>query len=155
MPYAVDDPESNKENPVSPSVYMSMTEQLLYKIAALDASVNQGFRRIDERLDRVQTDLHESQVTINNRISELDKEFSEDILRKRQRIDDLEKRILAMKAEAEERYRVRCELTDRRINDIETWQKVIVGKASIVLTLGFAFWTVFAPTIRHFFGISN
>lgn len=155
MPYTPDDPKANKENAYSPSAHMNITEQLLYKIAALDASVQQGFRRLDERMDRFQTDLHESSLAINNRITELDKEVSETFLRKRHRMDKIEEAIRHNKELSDKRFQERCEATDHRLNDIETWQKVIIGKASIILTTGFAFWTIFAPTIRNLFGIPN
>ena len=90
MPYSPDHPEENKQNAFSPSHQMNITEQLLYKIAALDASVQSGFRRIDEKMDRFQTDLHDSQISTNDRINNLDKEMNEAILRKRTRIDKLE-----------------------------------------------------------------
>ena len=84
------DPEDNKQNPFTPGL-ISLSEQLLYKIASLDTAVQQGFRRLDERMDRFQNDLHENQITTNDRINELDKEFREAIAFKRTRIDNLVK----------------------------------------------------------------
>lgn len=130
MSYSVD-PQANKENATSPSVYLSMTEQLLYKIAALDASVQSGFRRIDEKMDRFQTDLHESQINLNDRINQLDKEFGEAILFKRQRIDALEKRINELE------------------NAISTAKAQFAAGALVVTII----WTLFGPAIRHVFGI--
>lgn len=141
MPYSLDS-DANKENAQSPSHYYTVTEQLLYKIAALDASVQQGFRRIDEKMDRFQTDLHESQIAVNDRINRLDKETAEAFLRKRQRLDQIE---------AKERKR--CEEVDERFTKIETWQSVSKAQVALLLMGITVIWVIFAPTIRHIFGL--
>lgn len=143
MPYSMD-AEENKNNPTSPSVYLSMTEQLLYKIAALDASVQQGFRRIDEKMDRFQTDLHDSQIATNDRINTLDKEMNDAILRKRQRIDKIE-----------ETMREQCHKDNSRMTEIETWQKVLTARATLAGGLALFAWTFIAPYIRHIFGLGG
>lgn len=143
MPYSTDI-EANQQNPISPSVVMNMTEQLLYKIAALDASVQSGFRRIDEKMDRFQTDLHESQINLNDRINQLDKEFGEAILFKRQRIDKLE-----------ERQREQCEAINHRISQVETWQKILTARMTLAGGVVVAVWTFVAPVIRNAFGLGE
>lgn len=143
MPYSVDS-DANKENAHSPSVYLNMTEQLLYKIAALDASVQSGFRRIDEKMDRFQTDLHDSQIATNDRINTLDKEVNDALLRKRQRIDKLE-----------EMERDHCHKINDRINGVETWQKILTARMTIIGSGILFAWTFIAPFVRHAVGMGD
>lgn len=126
------------------SEQMSMNEQLLYKLAGIDAAMQSGFRRIDEKMDRFQTDLHESQISTNDRINSLDKEVHETFLRKRARMDGQDKLIAELKAKHESDY-----------NEIKTWQQVVVAKVGVISTSIALVWVLFAPTIRDFLGISN
>ncbi len=143
MTYSVD-PEENKRNPNSPSEYLTMNEQLMYKLASLDAAVQGGFRRLDEKMDRFQSDLHESQIATNDRISELDKEFTAAIAAKRARIDTLVKEGDIVRSGYE-----------KRIVELETWQKVVMAKIGLMVSGVTAAWVLAAPTIRSFLGISN
>lgn len=148
MAYSPDNSKANQENPSTPAVNYSITEQLLYKIASLDSAVQAGFRRLDEKMDRVQSDLHDSQISTNDRINNLDKEFTEAIAFKRQRIDNLER-------VWEERYRNRCEYTDKKLHDIETWQKVAMARAGIVGAAIVIIWTFVSPAVQHLLGIPS
>lgn len=130
--YSVD-ADANRTNPLTPSEQLSMQEQLMYKLASLEAAMSAGFRRLDEKMDRFQSDLHENQLLTNDRINNLDKEFTEAIAFKRSRIDAIEKRVGAA----------------------ETWQQVAMAKMGAVFTFVLLIWTVFAPSIRAIFGISN
>ncbi len=121
-----------------------MNEQLMYKLASLDAAVTGGFRRLDEKMDRFQSDLHDSQLQTNDRISNLDKEFGAAISAKRARIDGLVKEGEVAKKEVE-----------ARITALETWKHVVVAKVTVACTAILAVWTVLAPTVRQFLGISN
>lgn len=132
MPYNVD-PKENKDNAWSPSEHLTVNEQLMYRLAALDASVTSGFRRLDEKMDRFQTDLHESQIETNDRINKIESEYRSAIALKRARIDALEKRTTVM----------------------ETWSQVLMGKVTIAVAAVIMLWTFIAPTIRGILGISN
>jgi len=136
--------DANQKNPISPSEQFSMNEQLMYKLASLDASVQAGFRRLDEKMDRFQTDLHESQISTNDRINSLDKEFHEAILRKRNRLDSLEGSLHAFKQEMRDQF-----------SEVNTWQQVAMAKIGIITTSIAIVWIVFAPTIRGWLGIAN
>lgn len=121
-----------------------MNEQLMYKLASLDAAVTGGFRRLDEKMDRFQTDLHESQIGTNDRINKLDKQFGEAIAAKRARIDglvrdgDVAKRLL-----------------EDRLVQLETFRHVAMAKISVGMSAIALVWIVLAPTIRNFMGIAN
>jgi dGTP triphosphohydrolase len=130
MPYSVDSDE-NKENPASPSRYMTINEQLMYKLAALDASMQSGFRRLDEKMDRFQTDLHQSQIETNDRINELDKEFTEAIAFRR----------------------ITTEAVSQRVSELEIWSKVLMARIAVGITVLALLWTVFAPTVQHWIGV--
>ena len=147
------DSEQNKVNPATPSQVV-LSDQLIYRIASLDASVQSGFRRLDEKMDRLQTDMHDRHMEINDRVNQLDKEVSEGFLRKRNRIDALEARCAEDKRKAEDRYVARCTTVDNRIHDIETWQKVLVARISIVGAAIVVLWTIFGPAIQHTIGVS-
>lgn len=131
MPYSMD-PEKNKENAMSPSEYLTVNEQLMYKLAALDAAVQGGFRRLDEKMDRFQTDLHEGQIATNDRINQLDKETTEKFAIKRKRVDEV------------------CD----RIHKIETWQQVAMGKVTIVMAVISGALVLLGPTLRNILGIA-
>ena len=143
MPYSVDS-DANKKNPRSPSEHLTMNEQLMYKLAALDASVQQGFRRLDEKMDRFQSDLHDSQIATNDRINTLDKEFTNAIAFKRARIDTLIKESEAVKRDIE-----------KRLIDLETWKAVALAKVGALVTAVTIMWVLVAPTIRSILGINN
>lgn len=132
MPYSMD-VEENMKNPASPSEQIPMTEQFLYRFASLESSVNSGFRRLDERLNRFQEDLHESQIITNDRINNIDKEFHEALAFKRVRIDNLQ----------------------QRVQDLETWQKVIMARVGIIIAAVAVVWTFIAPVLRNLIGVSN
>lgn len=143
MAYSVDS-EENKKNAMTPSEHLTMNDQLMYKLASLDAAVTGGFRRLDEKMDRFQTDLHDSQISTNDRISRLDKEFGEAIAAKRARIDSLVKDGDVAKR-----------LLEDRLIALETWRHVAMAKISVLMSGIALVWIVFAPTIRDFIGIAN
>ena len=143
MPYSMD-PDENKKNAMSPSEYLTVNEQLMYKLASLDAAVQGGFRRLDEKMDRFQTDLHEGQIATNDRINNLDKEFTSAIKAKRERID-----MLVAAGEIEKKA-----LIDRVIK-LETWREVALAKVSVGVALIVGLWTFIAPTVRNVLGIAN
>jgi len=125
MPYSMDSDE-NQRNAQSPSPLMSMHEQLIYKIAALDASMQSGFRRLDEKMDRFQTDLHDNQIETNDRINRLESETTAHFLLKRQRIDALEK----------------------RMGETETWQKIAVARTAGAMGIVTVFWLLFGRFVQ-------
>lgn len=133
MSYNPDDSDSNRNNPTSPSAYMTMNEQLMYKLAALDASVQSGFRRLDEKMDRFQTDLHENQIETNDRINRLEHETKDTFAFKRQRIDALTLRVAAL----------------------ETWQKISMARVAILVGAVSFLWVLVAPAVRQFFGLGG
>lgn len=154
MSYSLD-PTANKENAFSPSSVFSMTEQLLYKLAALDASVHSGFRRMDEKMDRFQSDLHDSQISANDRISALDKETADRFSHKRQRLDEIDRRINNEVIKSEDKVRENCLEINKRVQELETWNKVLMARAGIVGAMVLAAWTFVAPIIRTAFGVAN
>lgn len=129
-------------NPQTPSS-MTLNEQLMYKLASLDAAVQTGFRRLDEKMDRFQTDLHDNQIATNDRIADLDKEFHQKFEFKRARIDGLVKEGQVYK-----------EHLETRLTTIETWQKVASARVAIITSAVIFAWTFIAPTIREIFGIA-
>lgn len=143
MSYSMDS-DANRDNATSPSIHLTMNEQLMYKLAALDAAVQGGFRRLDEKMDRFQTDLHDSQISTNDRISNLDKEFAAAIAAKRARIDGL-----VRDGEIGKRA------LEQRLIDLETWKHVAMAKISTIISAVALIWIVAAPTIRNFIGIAN
>lgn len=136
--------EENKTNPHTPSTHLALNEQLMYKLASLDAAVQMGFRRLDEKMDRFQNDLHENQITTNDRISELDKEFNRMFEFKRARIDGLVKEGQIYK-----------EMLEKRLTEIETWQKVSTARIGILMGAIVTVWTFIAPTLRDLLGVPN
>lgn len=121
-----------------------MNEQLMYKLAALDAAVQGGFRRLDEKMDRFQSDLHDSQIATNDRINELDKEVTARFEFKRQRIDNMIKEADVSRAR-----------TDDRLVALETWRQVALAQVGVAMTVVAIIWVVLAPSIRALLGIAN
>jgi len=132
MPYNTD-PNLNKDNAWSPSEHLTVNEQLMYRLAALDASVTQGFRRLDEKMDRFQADLHANEIAANDRINKLASDVATRFEFKRARIDQIEK----------------------RMTTLETWSQVLMGKVAIAVAALIGLWTFIAPTVRGILGISN
>ena len=120
-------------NPFTPSDNISLNEQLLYRIASLDASVREGFRRVDERLDRFQSDLHENQIASIQRINEVD--------------TDLQK--------FKEFKRLRVDALQDRITSLESWKTAVMARVGVMITAVAIIWTVLGPTLRAALGISN
>lgn len=116
----------------------------MYKLASLDAAVQAGFRRLDEKMDRFQNDLHDSQLQINDRINNLDKETAAVLLAKRIKIEAIEAEGRKAKAEV-----------DKRLVNIETWQQVAMAKVGVMLTVLTIIWIGLAPAIRNILGIPN
>jgi hypothetical protein len=137
------DSKNNMENPFTPGL-VSLSEQLLYKVSSLDSAVQQGFRRLDERMDRFQADLHENQITTNDKINQLDKEFHEAIAFKRARIDALVANRDSYRQEQEKRLQV-----------LETWQAVAMAKISVIMGVITTVAILIAPTIRHILGLPS
>jgi hypothetical protein len=130
--YSVDG-EVNKGNPFTPAVGLPLNEQFLYRFSALEEMVRSGFRRIDEGMDRLQKDIHDRQIEVNDRINTLDRETAETFAFKRARID---------------------KLTDR-VAELETWSKVLTARLSIAFGTVIIVWTIVAPYIRGLIGIPN
>lgn len=120
-------------NPFTPSDNISLNEQLLYRIASLDASVREGFRRVDERLDRFQSDLHENQIASIQRINEVDTDLQKFKEFKRLRVDALQERII----------------------NLESWKTAVMARVGVMITAVAIIWTVLGPTLRNILGISN
>lgn len=146
------DSNENKKNSETPSPFMSLPEQLIYKIAALDAAVQSGFRRLDEKMDRFQSDLHENQIETNDRINRLESSVDARFLLKRSRIDAVEKRLNAI--DSIERRIVSVDNLETKIEALENWKTAIVAKFSGILVVLFAAWAVFGNQIRTFIGVT-
>lgn len=126
------------------SEFVTMNVQLVSKIASLESTVLAGFRRLDEKMDRFQSDLHESQLSTNDRINNLDKEFNQNLAFKRQRIDALER----------DQHELRNEM-QIGLSEVNTWQQVAMAKVGIIVTVFGLVWVVLAPTIRNILGIAG
>lgn len=132
MSYSMDS-DQNKENPFSPSPDLPLREQFLYRFSALEEAVRSGFRRIDERMDRMQTELHDRHIEINDRVTVIDRETREQFAFKRARIDALTERVSAL----------------------ETWSKVVTARFAVLLAVVTVAWTILAPFIRSALGVPN
>src|SRR3982751_1233524 len=91
--YTPDDPKANRDNPFSPSPDLPLREQFLYRFSALEEAVRSGFRRLDERMDRIQTEIHDRTLEINDRQKQFEIEVNERFLIKRTNIDKLKDRV--------------------------------------------------------------
>ena len=127
------DKDANKDNPFTPSGDFPIREQFLYRFSALEEACRSGFRRIDERMDRLQSELHDRHVEMNLRMDRLESETNETFKIKRARID----------------------ATEKRLTDLETWSKVLTARFAVILAVVMAVWTVLAPLIRGVIGVPN
>lgn len=125
--------DANQDNPFSPSPDLPLREQFLYRFSALEEAVRSGFRRIDERMDRMQIELHDRHIEINDRVTGLEKTTQDQFAFKRARIDKVE----------------------QRVNDLETWSKVVTARFAVLLAVITVAWTLIAPFIRSVIGIPN
>lgn len=137
MPYSMD-PEANKQNPSTPSPLMTLHEQLIYKLAALDASMQSGFRRLDEKMDRFQSDLHDSQIEVNDRINQLRSETDATVLREHTRINALE-----IKQENQ------CKNIQSQVDELKNWKTVLTTRMAMVGFGAFAVWAVIGQPVQQ------
>lgn len=121
-----------------------MQEQIIAKLASLETNVSSGFRRLDEKMDRFQADMHDGQIRLNDKINDLDREFGTKIALKKERIDNL-----AANGEVTKTN------TEKRLVDVETWQKVIMARVGLLVGGATILFTLLGPSIRDFMGISN
>lgn len=121
-----------------------MQEQVIAKLSSLEASMSSGFRRLDEKMDRFQSDLHNTTIDTNAKIAALDKEIANKFEFKRKRIDAL----VASGETVKEKL-------EARINVLETWKQVVLGKIAALVTVLTGVWILLAPTIRQIMGVSN
>lgn len=121
-----------------------MQEQIISKLASLETNVSTGFKHLDEKMSRFQTDLHKSQLDAAEKIADLDKEFTAKMEFKRAKIDTLVANGETVKSNIE-----------RRLIDIETWQKVVMARVGLIAGSATVVFTLLGPTIRQLFGISN
>ena len=131
--YSPDDPNSNRDNPFTPSPDLPLREQFLYRFSALEEAVRSGFRRLDERMDRFQTEIHDRNIEVNARITAVENNTESKFIIKRARLDAVEKRII----------------------ELETWSKVVTARFAVILAVVTVAWTVLAPFIRNMLGVPN
>jgi len=143
MPYS-SDKDANKENPYSPSRAMSIEDQFLYRFSALEESVRSGFRRMDENFNRMQAEIHDRDLAVHSRITEVEKEMRDQFSFKRARIDRLVSEGAIARKEIE-----------KRITELETWSKVLTARFAVILAVVTVVWTLAAPLIRGLIGIPN
>jgi hypothetical protein len=110
------------------SPLLNLHEQLIYKIAQLDASMQMGFRRLDEKMDRFQSDLHESQIETNNRINKVENEIALQVNTRN----------------------LQVEAVEARIGKLETWQAIATAKVSVALAVVIVGWAAFGTAVQNF-----
>jgi hypothetical protein len=110
------------------SPLLNLHEQLIYKIAQLDASMQMGFRRLDEKMDRFQNDLHENQIETNNRMNKLENEVALHVNTRNLLIEAVE----------------------GRVGKLETWQAVATAKVSVALAVVIVAWAAFGTAVQNF-----
>jgi len=144
MPYSMD-PEENKKNAYSPSQQMQIQEQMIYKLAALDSAVNGGFRRLDEKFDRMQSELHDRFMELSSDITRVEAETKARFDLKRTRIDLLEK-------EQNRRVDEICKDLNKQITDLNSWRDRFVARVSAIGGGVVVLWTIFGDYLRQAIG---
>jgi hypothetical protein len=137
------DPKANRENSETPSPLISLHEQLIYKIASLDAAVQQGFRRLDERMDRMQTDLHDNQINFNDRLVRLESDIDSRFMVKRTRLDNLEKDFREFKGAV---------ATNDRVTALERWRDIATARVAAVGGVFIIIWAIISKPVENFMG---
>jgi TolA-binding protein len=115
------DPDQNKDNPYAPSPLMSLESQLLYKVAGLEQSVRDMTKRLDEKFDRVISEL-------NNKSTDIIKD----------------------QTEMSTRFTDHCKKTEDRLKQLEEWRSTVVTRIATIGSGVLVLWTVAGDAVKHF-----
>ena len=162
MPYSMD-PEANKENPYSPSQQMGMEAQLIYKIASLESTMSNSLRRLDEKFDRLLSEIHDRHVETTQYVMKMETELKGRLDMKRLKIENLEKEVAKRAQEVEqeaerkidEKHKEIEKKNEALIKDIEElkhWRTVVVARMSMIGVGAFAIWAIIGQPIQNLVG---
>jgi chromosome segregation ATPase len=138
MPYSMDS-EANKTNSSSPSSVLAVENQLIYKIAAMEATISNSLRRLDEKFDRLQLDLHDRYA-----------DLSKDIGMLSGRVESHEQAIQNVKDKAREDIASEAGKVADRVDALERWKTAVVTRFSVVCAVIMLFWALFGRSIQDY-----
>ncbi len=152
MPYNVDS-DLNKENAHSPSMY-TFENQLIYRLASLEATLTNSLKRIDEKIDRYQTDANQkytdnaAQIARVAAVLETHKEATR---AERDKIrEDIEKEKLAAARRLEE-HKIEFQ---KKIDPIESWRRETMTRVSLIAGLITVGWVLFGDVVQKVLGVN-
>lgn len=152
------DPEENKRNSETPST-VSMEHQLVYKIASLEATISNSLRRLDEKFDRMQTELHDRHIEAAQQMTALAASVDSRFTIKRNRIDNVEKDIIKLRNELVKEIETETDKVDaharaereaicKRVETLEHWKTVTTTRAGLALGAIVVFWSLFGDSVQ-------
>jgi len=154
MPYSID-PEENKKNPFTPSS-MGMESQLVYKIASLESTITNSLRRLDEKFDRLLSEVHDRHVEVNQHIIRLESETKARFELKRSRIDSMEKDLAKQSDHIKDEFERRMDAVTKElckdIAELKQWRTVVVTRMGMVGVGAFAVWAIIGQPIQDLAG---
>jgi chaperonin cofactor prefoldin len=142
---------------------LALENQLVYKIASLEATISNSLRRLDEKFDRLQTELHDRHIDTSNQIATLASSVESRLTLKRARMDAFEREIQVVKEDARkdceqtaEKLETKIEVCnkeyDKRLTDLEKWQAIIITRGATIGAGILIVWAVFGQYVQDFFG---
>lgn len=159
------DPEANKRNSETPSPGMAMENQLVYKIASLESALSNSLRRLDEKLDRMQTELHDRHVESAQELSRFASSVESRLTLKRARMDALERELHDIrntitvssikavgdaKALVDQKFETLC----TKIDKVEEWQTKTTIRGSMLAGGIVVAWTLFGRAIQDWLAVT-
>lgn len=114
--------------------YPSFENQMIYRLASLEATVTTSLRRIDEKIDSFQKDFHQKHTNQEAKVAAIDAKLE------------------AHKEANREAFLVLEDKYDERIKNLEFFKKELVAKAmAVAAVIGLA-WAVFGDAIQSSVG---
>lgn len=121
----------------------SFENQVIHRLASIEAVMDTNFKHMNEKFDRYQTDTHDKFINLSTEVGELRGKLeakSEHSANERQKIKDA----LALKADKEE--------TESRLDGLESFKTQITSKVvGGILVIG-AVWAIVGESIGAFIG---
>jgi hypothetical protein len=144
---------------------MAMENQLVYKLASLESTISNSLRRIDEKIDRMQTDMHARHMESAQEMSRFASSVENRLTLKRARMDGFEKDLhdfkntlalatLKAKDDAQTLVNIKFNDLNSRLDGVEDWQTKMTVRGSMALGGVVIAWTLFGKAFQDWLTVA-
>lgn len=148
------DKDANRVNSETPSPMVSFDNQIVYRLGTLEATISNSLRRLDEKFDRLQSELHDRHVESTAALTALSHSVDNRFALKRTRIDGIQKELNEVKNKAEVVAEAKSEVDKLcdRMDRAEKWQTILTTRISVIGGTVILLWTIFGDYVRQAIG---